>query len=146
MKRLFIIALFSLAITVNAQVQDKKEIPLSLKQHEFLLSVKKVDVFKNYVKFDIPSNVVEYSSCGNLLYSRFITDSSTSFVFMPDGELRINRILNNDYYTTAVYYLRFINGVVCGYFLANKPDGSVVMQIIKNTNDNAYDFTLKPVK
>lgn len=146
MKKLFIIALFLLAITVNAQRQDKKEIPLSLKQHEFLLSVQKLPTFSHSINFDMPTNVIEYSTCGSFLYSEFVKDDSTSFVFMPDGELRVNRILNNGYYTTATYYLRFINRIVCGYFLANKPDGSVVMQIIKNTNDNAYDFTLKPVK
>lgn len=146
MKRLFLITLFSMTLIANAQDQEIIQVPLSLKQHEFLLSVKKMPLFKNIVKFEIPVKVSEYSSFGNFLHSDYIIDSSTNISFMPDGELRINRVLNNDYYTTLTYYLRFINGSVCGYFLGNKLDGSVVFQVVKNGNENVYDFTLKSVK
>lgn len=148
MKKTFTLLCLLFVFAVSAQ-EKVKSVPMSLNHHEFLLAVKKTSYLST---IPVPETYDEVSNNGVILYWSF-SSKDYNYKLMPDGELRaVSSSYVNDTLTKTIsvdsntYYLRFVNGVVCGYMLQKLSDGTVNMSTYAGKRDVFETYKIKAVK
>ncbi|RWX00399.1 hypothetical protein [Flavobacterium cerinum] len=142
MKKLLLCLLLAVSFNINAQQFVKKEVTLSLKHHELLIILKKMNTFRSFL---IPEKVTEIYLSDILQHIQF-EDERYFTQIMPDNEFRLTLKNLPDDVVSDVKYLRFPNKVVYGYDLVTYKDGKITTNNYRAPYVGLYDYTFKPVK
>lgn len=132
--------LFLLAvISLNAQ-ERKAAVDLSAEQKEFITQLKRVNGHKD---MSIPEKLVPVYKDELFLYAEF-SDKSNYYRFMPDGELRIYKPLNDGFITPDyIIYLRLLNGKIFGYSSRILENGTISINVYKGVFPRIDNYEFK---